>query len=900
MHDMDDLMPEFEARYQAGQEDQQADADNDAAGNTAGRGFTIQISRTFPVVRGLMRTGEGKDVYLVEQDGAPRVLKFFRPGPDEEFFRGAKQLSEQLHEIFLRIHEYGFDENTKRWYVIEEYAGHGSLQDLTEAGAGLSDLPLLIQAVLERLKVLHDHHAVHLRLKPSNILLRESHPPQPAFSDFSVVLMTESGNAAKIPPFTDRQPYAAPELLTGLAGKEADYWSLGVVLLVLLLGRSPSDDFDDQSITKILSVHPLALPGSIPEDYAPLLRGLLTRDPGGRWGYAEVTQWLQRDAGIPLQVREATEEAAGKPAPRYAVPFRFLRREYSSLPEMIPAFLKSEEAWKAAADHLEKGDIAAWILKNSDTATRARIDAIRERYAGDPDLALIGLIYSFQPDLPFVLHGKLITRKNLYIYAGRSLKHESSGAEESVVRCLLNGRLSEYYREYGVLAAKADDELITLFEVVRKAVSRKAHDQDKLAALFKILNIIAAPAAYLLPLKVSDNVMGNLYALAENIDMVIPRETYQEMTDSLIIPETLKEKISNAVAADLGPSYAGGLEKLRDGSLLTKEEFAMLEENAVLPEWLTGGLLGKETSGYLAAMNLLRKLKGEGLLIGKNDFLDFVRNYAQYIGHIFTPAVAVPQGRKGEPPEQRWFRWLKSDVGREEYLTLAKHIKNRANLSMFSKIGEILTRVSGQSISSEAVHEIVKAVEVLKSGEVRWDDNDKQMVTEIHSSTARKEGAPLQILEKITRGGMGRGFHAFLKTLLRIDADERTRETEGAFAGFLGGVFLGLVIWPVIVSLELNFSYYGPAVLGLLIGLTAKSVAGAILLASAGAAATFFSGMETLIEVLYAFLLSISGGTRIGAFIGKRLNRYSLYDAIAAKYRDRLTDIITAAETPSD
>ena len=900
MHDMDDIIPEFEARYQTGQEDQKSGLENDAARETADRNFTIRISKSFPLMQSLPQAGEGKDVYLVEHDGTPRILKFFNPEmiPGEEFFRRAKDLSERLHAVFLTIHEYGFDENTRRWYMIQEYAAHGSLQTLAEAGIDLKELPGMIEALLEGLKVLHERHIVHLNLKPSNILLRESHPPLPVFSDVSGYSVTGSAHTAKVPPLADRRAYAAPELLTGDAGKEADYWSLGMILLVLLLGRPLADD--DQEVMKILSVHHPVLPERIPEEYAALLRGLLNHEPAGRWGYSEAKRWLQKDAGVPLQGPGALGEAVGDVPRKEVVPFRFLNKDYFSMPEMVPAFLKGEEAWAAAADNLEKGHIAAWLIKNSNTALRSKIDAMKEQYAGDPDLALIGLIYTIQRDLPFVFHGKLITRKNLSIYASRSLRHESSSGEETVLRCLLNGKLSEYYREYAMLSARADEELISLFEVVRKAVSRKGLYEEKLAALSKMLNIIAMPSAYLLPPKIGDNITGNLYAIAENIDVVIPFEAYQELIGSLIIPEALKEKISIAVSADLGPSYAGGLEKLRDGSLLTQEEFARLKDTCLLPDWLTCDLLGKETSPYLAAMALLRKLKAERLLIEKDALLDYLRNYSTFIALVFTTAVAVPQGKKGESPEQRWFRWLKSDISREEYLALARHIKNRSALSVFSKIEEIITRLSGQAVFSDSAKELLRAVEVLKSGEVPWDENDRQMVLEIHSLATQKGSTLVQAIEKITQGVMGKGVHAFLMAALGIDADEQTREAEGAFAGFAVGIFLGFVAWPVIVSLELNLSFYGPSVLGLLAGLAAKSIPLAILLASAGAAGTFFSGMETPIEVVYAFLLALFGGSRIGAFAGRRLRKYSSYDDVAHKYHDRLVDIVNAAETPAD
>ena len=157
----------------------------------------------------------------------------------------------------------------------------------------------------------------------------------------------------------------------------------------------------------------------------------------------------------------------------------------------------------------------------------------------------------------------------------------------------------------------------------------------------------------------------------------------------------------------------------------------------------------------------------------------------------------------------------------------------------------------------------------------------------------------MQLLEKITQGILGKGLRAFLKTALGLDVDERTREMEGGFAGLLGGALLGMIAWPVIVSLELETSFYGPTFLGLLSGLIMRSIPLALLLASAGFAGTFFLGMETLMEVLYALLIALSGGARIGALLGKRVSRYSFYDDVAKKYQERLMEIANAAEGSS-
>lgn len=895
MDDTDDVIPEFEARYDAGSGDNTSDSENTGAEDTASKKFNIQISRTYPILREFSHAGVSGDVYLIDRNGSQSILKFYRSDmvPNEEVIRKAKGLSEQLSNFVIRIYEYGFDENTKRWYMIQEYAKQGSLKDLAETKINLDDLNLMVKEIIEGMKFLHENNVLHLNLKPSNILLRETHPPQPVFTDFSLFSIIESRDMKKITHLKDRSLYSSPELQAGVVGREADYWSLGMIILELLAGRHPLDDLDDRSMVDILSAKSISIPEHIPGGYNILLRGLLTNDPEKRWGYAEVRRWLEKETDMPVCFPYITEGLG-------SLPYTFNHKEFFSIVQMIPAFLNSEEAWEAAKDHLSQGNISKWLLKNSDEKANSQIDTIREQCGGDPELALISLIYTFRNDLPFILYGKLITRKNLHIYAVRSLKNENSRGEESIINYLLSGKLIEYYREYMMLTSKADDDLITLFEAVRKAVSKKENHNTKLGTLLKMLGILAAPTAYMLPSKISDNLIGNLYFLADNVDIIITREAYDEMIGDLIIPEEMKEEINNALSAELSTEYLKALEKLRKGSLLTKGELNKLQAEYILPLWLEGDILGKETARYVAAMNLLRKLKGEGLFIKKNDLLDYFRKYFQFIGYLVDKTGALQNRQKGETLEQRWFRLMRCDVAYEDYIRVGMHIKNNVTLSMFPYIDKILKRVTTRSVFSDSIKDIIAYLEALKSGEVKWDDADKEIVNEVHSLMfGRKEG-PIQLFEKMTEGVFGKFLQSFMKIVIGTDADEGTREMESAFAGVLGGACLGVMAWLIIASLELETSFYGPVIMGLLLGLLRKSLFLAVLCAFTGFAGVFFLNRGTLIEVIYMFPIAIMGTAKLGAFIGKRINKFSFYDDIFGKYNNRIHDVLSATEAASN
>jgi serine/threonine protein kinase len=899
MEDIDDIIPELEVRYENGITDTEHNGDKETYGK---KQFAIQISRTYPVFRELPLAGAGGGACLIRHNGLESILKFYRSEtvPNEEAISKAKKRSERLHDFIIHIYEYGFDDNSKRWYVIQEYAKYGSLKDLARLNIMLD---LAVEEINHGLKVLHEDNILHLNLKPSNILIREKQPPHLVFTDFDMSSIIEYEQMKRVIPLKGGPLYSSPELLTGISGKEADYWALGMILLELLEGKHPFGDLDDKSIADIISAKGLSIPEHVPEDYKILLRGLLTRDSKKRWGHPEIERWLGKDTNIPVHFIDGPEKPGDKILKGRAVPYRFLNEEYFSIEEMIPAFLKSGEAWESAEEHLCPGHISKWLLENFDKKKASQIDNITEQSAGDQRLAVISLIYTFKKDLPFIIYGEKISRENLYRYAGRCLKNEASKKEKSIIQCLLNGKLAEYHLEYMMLTSKEDYDLINLFEAVRKAMSQKDNYPEKLNTVFKMLDILANPNAYAFPADISDNVIRNLDFIANNIDSLMTREKYNEIyneiLDNLIIPEEMKEAINNDLSSGPPLEYLKKLDELKKSSLLTKSEFNQLQEEYIVPAWLESDLIGKEASKYVAAVRLLRKLKGEGLLINKNDFLDYLKKYYRFIGHVVDKNRFVQHVQKGDTFEQKWVRLLKCDMGNDGYIKLAKYIKNNVMLSMILRVEEIIRRVSAQTFPSDSMNKIVAYLEALKSSEVTWSDSDKQIVDEVHSIVSRNNTF-IQFLENMTEGAIGKFLRNFLKIFFGIDADERTREMESSLAGIMGGACIGVIVWMIIVNLELEMSFYGPVVLGLLLGLVSKSIPLALLSASAGFAGVYFLGLETLIEVIYAFAIAITGAAKFGAFLGRKINKISFYDGILTKYDDRIQNVVNAVESSAE
>ena len=111
-----------------------------------------------------------------------------------------------------------------------------SLQELEAA--------CLFRSICIAVKELHDNRIAHLDLKLENILLTKKHKKQMKLKlcDFGCATTYEGIDKIHYPDFKVGAPiYSAPELENRLpfSPSQADCWSLGVILFILLVGGFP-------------------------------------------------------------------------------------------------------------------------------------------------------------------------------------------------------------------------------------------------------------------------------------------------------------------------------------------------------------------------------------------------------------------------------------------------------------------------------------------------------------------------------------------------------------------------------------------------------------------------------------------------------------------------------------
>ncbi|MGV9807396.1 serine/threonine-protein kinase [Micromonospora chersina] len=178
-------------------------------------------------------------------------------------------------------------------WLVMEYVPSRSLQEIVEtdgpvdprraAGIGL--------AVLAALRAAHEAGVLHRDVKPGNVLLARD--GRVLLTDFGLAVFDGGDGMMTRPGLVLGSPqYVAPERAAeGVSSVEADLWSLGATLHAAVEGRSPyARSTAMATLAALASQPPDPAPHAGP--LAPVLAGLLRRDPRHRLGHDDAARLL--------------------------------------------------------------------------------------------------------------------------------------------------------------------------------------------------------------------------------------------------------------------------------------------------------------------------------------------------------------------------------------------------------------------------------------------------------------------------------------------------------------------------------------------------------------------------------------------------------------------------------
>jgi serine/threonine protein kinase len=335
-----------------------------ARSEVAHGGLPDPVFEEYEPLKALKSGGEAHRVMRVRhrRNGTDHVVKVYGEAvrPDPELL-AALQAADRAHLVRIdgwgqRTDRYGHSEC---WEVLE-FVPEGSLRDLIHAEGPVLPEDLVRRVLGELTDALeHLHNAVayrgstglaHRDVKPENILVRDRAGLDLVFCDFGLVAEIRATRMSSRRAGTAQ--YQAPETWhTRSRDAAQDWWSLGVLIAELLIGRNPNAGItggspDDADLFTHLTQYGVDLSEVTDPRWRMLCAGLLTFATGHRWGAKEVRKWL---------IGESPAVHSGR----------------DERPSARPAVLPIEVAGRACQDPAE----VAWVFSgNWQAATRQFAD----------------------------------------------------------------------------------------------------------------------------------------------------------------------------------------------------------------------------------------------------------------------------------------------------------------------------------------------------------------------------------------------------------------------------------------------------------------------------------------------------------------------------------------------
>ncbi len=250
----------------------------------------------------------GRIVAVKELQPPTRLDEVDRAVMRERTLREARAAARLSHPNAVTVYDV-VEEDGRPWIVMELLNSRslaqviratGPVSPRRAAGIGLD--------VLSALEAAHAAGIVHRDVKPGNVMISDD--GRAVLTDFGIATLDGDPHLTTTGLLVGAPAYVAPERARGdRPGPASDLWALGATLYAAVEGRPPFDRDSAMATLSALMTEEIP-PARSAGPLAPVLDGLLVKDPARRLSARQARQMLQRAR---LEAEEPTVSTRPQP-----------------------------------------------------------------------------------------------------------------------------------------------------------------------------------------------------------------------------------------------------------------------------------------------------------------------------------------------------------------------------------------------------------------------------------------------------------------------------------------------------------------------------------------------------------------------------------------------------------
>ena len=228
-----------------------------------------------------------------------------------DYMRAERDILTVIHHPYVVTLRYSF-QTSQKLYLIMDFVNGGHLFFWLYR-QGLFDTNLTRFYAAEGVCAighLHSLNIMHRDLKPENILLdNEGHVK---LTDFGLAKVQDPESEKRTNSLVGSIDYMSPEILEAKGHrKQADWWSVGVLIFEMLTGQLPFRGKNKPAIQKAICGAKLKMPTFLPSDATSLIKSLLERNQDRRLGAGRRARRTSRDTSFFASVNWSKIEVRG-------------------------------------------------------------------------------------------------------------------------------------------------------------------------------------------------------------------------------------------------------------------------------------------------------------------------------------------------------------------------------------------------------------------------------------------------------------------------------------------------------------------------------------------------------------------------------------------------------------